>query len=372
MAKFRAADGRVVMRSTKQENRNKAQKVADKWEEAARKARSAELTQAASVKVLSELMEITTGDSLKVETIAGFLRGWVEGRRALNRADATAKRYSGVVESFLAHLGPTRSGASIASLTAGEIEAWRNDEIKCGKGLTTADFELKVLRAALNAARRRGLVLANAAEAVESAGGAAEEREPFTVAEVKALLGVANEEWRGMILLGAFAGLRIADAANLTWNELDLKAGTLTFQPNKTRRTDSHPLTIALHSEVITHFSVITRGVGNAPLFPSLHGRKPGSHGGLSNEFGRLMVKAGVDRAKGKEKTGAGRRFRAKSFHSLRHTMISRLAEAQVSEDVRKLISGHDSESSHKRYVHLGIAAQRTAIAKLSGISTAS
>lgn len=215
------------------------------------------------------------------------------------------------------------------------------------------------------------MVLSNVADAVERTVGAAEEREPFTVAELESLLAVAGDEWRGMILLGAFSGLWIADAASLTWGALNLEAGTMAFQPAKTRRTDSKPLTIALHADVMEHFLRVPRGIGNAPLFPSLHGRKPGSHGGLSNEFARLMVRAGVDRARGREKQGAGRRFRGKSFHSLRHTMISRLAEAEVSADVRKLISGHDSESSHKRYVHLSLASQREAMAKLPRIAAA-
>ena len=369
-AQFTANDGRRVNRSTKQTDRKKAQAVADTWEKAARKARLCELTQAASIKILSELMETTTGEVLNVETIAGFLQGWITSRESLGRADATAKRYRSVVDGFLKHLGAQRAGGSIASLSTGEIERWRNAELLGGKGKTTADFGVKVLLAALNTARRKGLPLANPAEAVESAGGVAAAREPFTAEELAGLLALADEDWRGMILLGTWCGLRLADAASLTWGDVDLKSGTLTFAPGKTRNTRGEPLTIAMHSELVTYLSGRARGVGKAPLFPTLHGRKAGSQGGLSNEFSRLMTRAGVVVRKGRKKEGAGRQFNSKGFHSLRHTMISRMADAEVSPDVRRAMAGHSSDAVHRKYVHLNVDTQRTALAKLRAVGT--
>lgn len=363
-ARYTGAEGRRVNRSTKETNRKKAQEVADKWEKAANKARHSELTQAASIKVLNELMEISTGESFNVKSISRFLKDWVIGREKLGRADATAKRYTGVVDSFLEYLDERRRDASIASLTPAEIESWRNHELDGGKGKTTADFGVKVLRAALNAARRHGLILSNPADAVESSGGTAETREPFTDSEISALLDHANKEWQGMILLGVWCGLRLADAANLTWNSVDMKKGILLFQPAKTHNKNKM-LELALHSELTTYFNGLTPGVGKAPLFPSLNGRKPGSHGGLSNEFSRLMTKAGVVLKQGREKKGAGRRFKSKGFHALRHTMISRFADAAIPADVRRAIAGHSSDGMHRKYVHLSLKAQRSAIEAL-------
>lgn len=106
-----------------------------------------------------------------------------------------------------------------------------------------------------------------------------------------------------------------------------------------------------------------------APLFPSLHGRKPGLHGGLSNEFFRLMSRAGVTVRKGREKKGAGRQFNSKGFHSLRHTMVSRFADADVPTDVRRAIAGHSSDAMHRKNVHLNVDTQRNALAKLAGVA---
>ena len=364
-ARFTDALGRRVCRSTKQTHHKKAQAVADAWEKAAQQARLHELTQAASTKVLGELMQQTMGESLNRQTIADTLNGYVEAARTTLRSPATVKRYEPVVTSFLAALGAERISASVASLTAAEIEVWHRSEIEKGKSASTADYGLKVISAALARAKRLGLLLHNPAEAVRTFGHASESRQPFTDAEVAALLKIASKEWRGMILLAAWAGLRLADAAGLTWGNVDLEQKTLTFRPSKTKSKDGQPLVVSLCSELVTALEALQRGIGAAPLFPSLHGRKPGSHGGLSNEFARLMKAAGIDREKGQEKKGKGRQTRAKSFHSLRHTMISRMANAEVSADVRKAIAGHSTDSAHQRYTHLSLDAQRQAIEKL-------
>jgi integrase len=368
ICQFRDASGKRVTRSTKQTGEKAARKVAEKWEAAALKARSHELTQAASVKILNELMEATMGESLHRMSISEALNGYLDSCRDANCRPSTISRYEPVIEGLVGFLGPERSSASVGSLTALELEKWHKAESAKGKSGSTADYGLKVISAALARPKRLGLLLHNPAEAVKLFGNAGEARQPFTDEEIAKLLDVASKEWKGMILLAAWCGLRLADAAGLTWSNVDLEKKTLTFRPSKTRKSDAKPLVIALHSDVIAALKKLPRGIANAPLFASLHGRKPGSHGGLSNEFARLMVKAGIDRERGEEKKGKGRRTNAKSFHSLRHSMISRMANAQVSADVRKAIAGHSSDSAHKRYTHLSLDAQRKGLETLSSL----
>jgi integrase len=364
-ARFTDALGHRVCRSTKQTHHKKALAVAEAWEKAAAAARGHELTQAASTKILGELMEVTMGETLNRQTIADTLNGHLDAARAGLAQQSTADRYKPVVTGFLAHLGKDRAAASVASLTPAEIEAWHRAEVAAGKSASTADYGLKVISAALARAKRLGLLLHNPAEAVRTFGHASEARQPFTDAEVAALLAVASDEWRGMILLAAWCGLRLADAAGLTWASVDLTSKTLSFRPSKTRHRDGQPLVVTLNPELVAALEALPRGIGAAPLFESLHGRKPGSHGGLSNEFARLMVRAGVAVEKGEAKEGKGRQTRTKSFHCLRHTMISRMANAEVSADVRKAIAGHSTDTAHRRYTHLSLEAQRQAVEKL-------
>ena len=56
------------------------------------------------------------------------------------------------------------------------------------------------------------------------------------------------------------------------------------------------------------------------------------------------MEKAEVRSDRGVEKSGKGRQFKTLGFHSLRHTFVSELANADVPADVRRQISGHSDE----------------------------
>lgn len=362
MAKFRAADGRVVMRSTKQKEYRKALKVALKWEDASRLARTGELTQAASVKILRELLEATSGETLTTPSIKETMRGYLSSRGTLGRSASTSVRYKPIIDSFLASLPPTRTGASVASLGPLEIERWRDAEVAAGKAPKTVNVGLSVIRAALNTAKRRGEILTNPAEAVEAIGGVGEQRVPFTDTEISALLKQAKgTDWHTAILFGALTGLRLADVGGLSWGQVDMAGQTLTIRPDKTDK----PLAIYLADELHAHLATLERGVGKAPILPTLHNRITGRNGGLSNEFGRLMKNASIVATLGREKTGKGRRVSGKSFHSLRHAFVSRTVASGAGDSVVKSMTGHSTDEAFRRYVHLGLDQQRTALLKL-------
>ncbi len=365
MAKFRDATGRIVMRSTKQEVRKEAAKVAESWEDASRKARRGELTQVASIKILSELLAATSGEQLKVPTIAEVLNSYVASRATVGCVAGTAKRYQKVVSVFLEKIGEKRSAASVASLTPIEIEKWRDSELDAGKSPKTVNDELGIIRAALNGSKRRGEMLSNPAEAIETVSGHVAKRQPFSDAEITELLSKASADWKTAILLGAWTGLRLGDIASLTWSAIDLEAGKLSLTPKKTKEA----VEIALAPELRDHLASLTRGVGKAPLMPSLNGRGTGSNGelgGLSTEFMRLMKKTTINAPKGAEKKGKGRQTSSKSFHSLRHSFVSRCAASGAGDSVTKSMTGHSTESAFRRYVHIGLDNQRSVLGKLT------
>jgi integrase len=365
--------GRETNRSTRLEKsaRKKAAALAmaQEWEKASRNARQGEMTQAAALKVLSRCVELATGDTLQVCSIAQHFADHLKSRETIGKADSTVRRYRPILDGFLKFIGPKRAAASIGSISTQEVERFRDAEITAGKGGTTADYAVKVLRAVLEAARRKGLTLSNPAQAVELTAAPAEERETFTTQELRDLLDAAGDsDWQGMILVGAHCGLRIHDAANLTWECVDLAASTISFRAEKTRQRTRRSTVVFMHPQLADWLAGRAGDNARAPLFPTLAGKPTGSHGGLSNAFSRLMEKAAIRPALGDEKKGKGRRFRSKGFHALRHTMISRLAAANVSPDVRRAMAGHSSDAVHRKYVHLDVSAQRAAVENLSAV----
>lgn len=344
-------------------------KAAEAFEEAAKKARGAELTRAAAVKMLNELMERTHGEGLDTRSTREHFTDYIASLEARGTKSGTLKRYQPIFDGFLAHLGEPRSNARIASVSAQEVESFRDAEMKAGKTAGTAGFALKVLNGVFEDARRKAVILSNPVQAVKPLASAmSEERRPFTDAQVSALLAVADTEWQGMILFAYHTGIRLNDAANLS--RMNIEGGKLLrFREAKTahrkQRASERETVVVMASDLRDYIKSLPIPMKkDAPLFPSLHGKKSGSAGGLSNAFARLLDKAGIDREQGEARRGKGRRFSALSFHSLRHTMISRLANSDAPEAVTKAMSGHSTDEAHRRYVHLDTEAQSRVVAK--------
>lgn len=93
---------------------------------------------------------------------------------------------------------------------------------------------------------------------------------------------------------------------------------------------------------------------------PKLAGKLSGGRRGLSEGFKRIVVKAGLDPM---TVQGKGiRKFSKRSFHSLRHSFNSALANAGVPEDVRMKLTGHASKVMNKNYTHLNVATLKNAM----------
>ena len=65
--------------------------------------------------------------------------------------------------------------------------------------------------------------------------------------------------------------------------------------------------------------------------------------------FCQLLADAGITKRSDREKL---------SFHCLRHTFVSRLAEAGVAQDVRMRLVGHASAANHAIYTHDEVGAK--------------
>jgi integrase len=370
-AQFRDERGVRVNRSTKQTDKRKAQKVADEWEEAAIKARHGELTQEAGIKTVGRMMKATGAGKLEVPSIKVAFERWIADREERKRSLASINRYKSVLKSLFLFLGADRLKASISSLHTTELDAWHSAEMKAGKSGTTADLGINIVRGALNKmVNKHKFIESNPARGVESSEEGSETREVFTDDEVTSLLTVCDDEWKGMILCSAWHSIRLHDCASLTWSNIDLKSGSLSYVPSKTRKKNPEPIVRYMPVETVTYLNTLTQGIGKVPLFPRLYGRTSGSHAGLSNEFNRLMKTAGIVVPMGQAKTGKGRRFRKKGFHSFRHYSISRMAETNIPEAQRRLLAGHSATSKeHGRYIHGSEKSQRAALATLSSLT---
>ena len=132
-------------------------------------------------------------------------------------------------------------------------------------------------------------------------------------------------------------------------------------------KTPKSKVEIPIHEALEEYLlSEPTSGAQNAPVFPELHGKSGSGKSGLSMAFKRIMAKAGIDAGVIRQRSGpAGRSVSALSFHSLRHSFNSALANAGVSQELRQKLTGHASADMNIIYTHHELETIRTAIKTL-------
>ena len=96
-----------------------------------------------------------------------------------------------------------------------------------------------------------------------------------------------------------------------------------------------------------------------APVHPKAFQNVAANNGlvaDLSNQFGELLISAGLREAGGGKGVGrSGRRQGQElSFHSLRHTAVSLMKDAGVPDAVVMALVGHNSRAMSAHYTHVG------------------
>jgi integrase len=359
---FTLPDGRRTFRSTKERDRKTALGICCEWERSSGQARDGAFTEAQARKVLNTILENTGQAPMQTETIHEYFTNWLNGKELANKP-RTHERYGIVLKKFLASLGQ-KARRPLGALTARDLEKMRNQSMDEGKAPNTVGMEIKILRVVLNVARRQGRITVNPAEAVELPKVVSNTRDVFTPEQVRMLLCKANDEWQTAILAGFYLGARLTDVVNLTWENVDLTGGVITYEQRKTGK----PVTAPLHPDLKNHLFKLAGDNPRAPLCPTLQKRSVGGRKGLSVTFTNIMRDAGIGQQQVKGKGKQGRMFSKLSFHSLRHTFTSALANANVPAEVRQKLTGHADDATHQKYTHLELAPLEAAIAKLPSV----
>jgi integrase len=316
---------------------------------------------------ISQILKEATGEELSTFTVATWAAEWLKRKEPLVAA-STFARYENSQRVFREWLGD-RADKPLESLTATTIREFR-DSLKPGRTGRTVNAYLKDVRSILGAAVREGLLSTNPGASIEPLPhGDSIAKQPFTPGEVGSLIVAApSADWKGVILVAAFTGLRLGDCARLRWGAIDLAEQTITVTPTKTRDKCTQ-VRIPLHPDVLAFFEVHPISDDTeAFAFPSLASRDVKGDKGLSNVFAtKIMRDAAVSR--GESHNSGSRTTHARSFHSLRHSFTSWLASVGVSPEIRQAMTGHLDGESHKLYTHHDPASLRSAIDKMPGLT---
>jgi integrase len=329
-------------------------------------------------KHVARILGILTGEEMTAYTVESWIGEWLRRKERAKSSKATLARYKGHTEAFLAWLGDERRKKPLESVTSQDARKWRESLQDAGRAGKTVLAYMKDIGAVYRSAIAEGLVSFNPFNSLEAIDTSdSQERKPFTMEEVASLVEHAtSEEWRGLVLVAAFTGLRLGDASKLSWDTVDLDTKKITLIPSKTKKKKKE-VHIPIHPDLLAYLiaAPVAEDSPAAAVFPTLAKKKIGDRAGLSQTFNKLMAAAGVDRGKPSreivegQEAGVGRITYERGFHSLRHTFTSWLRNAGVSEEDRMQLTGHSTRESHSIYSHADEKAGRDAIAKLPSLN---
>jgi integrase len=173
--------------------------------------------------------------------------------------------------------------------------------------------------------------------------------------EIRAMLNAAEGRWRPLIVTAVFTGLRASELRGLTWNDVDLKAETLTVRQRADRwntigspKSASGKRTVPLAPIVVNTLKewrlVCPKGENNL-VFPNKIGNIERLETVRRLGLGPLQSRAGIT---------TDRRHPKYGLHALRHAAASLFIDEGWSAKRVQMVMGHSSiQMTFNVYGHL-------------------
>ena len=179
-------------------------------------------------------------------------------------------------------------------------------------------------------------------------------RRSLTKEEVAKVLALAQGEIRALVLVGLWTGLRLGDACRLKWEAFKAD-GAVEVKTAKTGAVVRLPAA-RLMAELGK------RGEGYVmPGMAAAYGRDSSA---VSKRVTDLFTRAGI--ATREKRKGWLQSRPTASFHSLRHTFVTRCVEAGVPVAVVRELVGHTRETMTMHYTHISAEAMEAALSALA------
>lgn len=306
-----------------------------------------------------------------------YAEAWLAGMKLRvpeNLGLGTWQNYKASIKQFTNWLGKEAS-IPLGAITGDMMQKWYRAGISEGLSAATMNNATTTLSSIFERARDEGFAKRNPVNLIDREENGGNTREPFTPADMEALLTYLRsdperKDWLTVTLLGLCTSQRLTDCSNALKTQIE--QGSPFWIWNMVQRKTGKRLRIPLVEPVLSHIkAVMAEGSDSLFLAPSLAGLPTGTKEGLSAQFGVILEACDVQ-GKKVQGTGKGRSFHSKTFHSTRHTCNSLLANAGIPKDVRILITGHAADdATNLIYTHLDDSTKAKALTKAFKASTA-
>ena len=294
-----------------------------------------------AVKATAEL----NGISSSMPSIKDYLESFQPNGKLQN-----ARNYTRAAARFIAFLSED-AGKRLDCLSPAQCRAFAKAELE-RVSFGTVKHYVALLKAAFNTAVQDDILLKNPfafvtlSKIAPSDTPRATKRLPFTLSEMNFILTKFPKDWRELCLTSfATGGQRIGDICLLRWDSVNFDDNTVTFDTMKTGKRICAPMVEPLRK-------MLKEREGNHKeyVFPEFAVKYNRSKGCLSVAFTALLKAHGIIKEKPPVE-GSRKPPSEKSFHSIRHTVVSLLRSSNLfTADLAREIVGHDSEAIERAY----------------------
>lgn len=288
-------------------------------------------------------------------TLGKLEREWIESPRRRDCSGAQLERYAQQLRAFVDWAG---EGLDVRAV--GDDMAERYAKHLGIYAANTYNKHLNTLTAVWKAiGRTRGL--GNPWQDLPRRRADTHIRRALTDKEIAKIIDAAEGELRALVIIGARTGLRLGDACRLKWSafEADGVMRTITTKTGAPVALPGEALKLEIEAAIGR-----TSGQQQGFIMPEIAATYERDAALICKHLHKLFLKAGI-------KTGIKQRGWSKarpdaSYHSLRHTFVTRAIEAGVAAPIVRALVGHNTAAMTDRYTHVGEAAILEAFSKIS------
>ena len=318
-----------------------------------------------------------TGDP---QTVGDFLALWLQEAVATRVRPATALSYTAKIRH---HINPAIGLIPLGKLSPRHVDRMLTEQLAQGYAPQSVRHHHAVLRNALGAAERWGLVARNVASLVTPPRVPRPDVQALTAADARAVLStVRGDRLEALYLVGLTLGLRQSEALGLRWDDIDLDTGMLRVRRTLQRAEGRYQFydtksvrsrrAIALPRPLVQALKTHRARQGEERLRAG--GAWEGSTWGhlvFTNRLGQPLHGASVTRRLTRLLRDAG--LRTLRYHDLRHGAATLMAAQGVPARVAMEVLGHAHISTTMEiYAHVAPDLQREATERIAELLWAS
>ncbi|TDA67706.1 MAG: site-specific integrase [Clostridia bacterium] len=339
----------------------------------------------AARKVTAALAEVQRGTFVEPTklTVGQWLETWLVEYKKTELRPTTWDSYEITAR---VHIKPAVGELKLKDLRPEHLQRLYNEKAKAGLSPKTVTYIHTVIHGALGQAVKNGLVIRNVAEATTLPRKVKKEIRPLTLEEVKQLFdAIEQDRLFPAIYLELATGLRRGELLGLRWQDVNLKAGTITVKQGLVRvrnheaqegerktmlvfqelKTATARRTIPIPEDVLAELKrwkarqneeklALGQGYRDNGLVFCAEDGQPLDPRSFTRHFDQMLKCAGLPHIR---------------FHDARHTFATMMLELGESPKVVQQMLGHSQIAvTLDIYSHVSLDLERKAAARLNEV----